>query len=61
MDLEIIMKSVRQRDTNIICYHLHNEFHGRTDTDSDFEKIMVSKWDTLGGEGMQWRFGMEML
>ena len=28
---------------------------------TDFEKLMVSKWDRLGGGEMHWGFGVEML
>ena len=38
-----------------------NELLCRTDTDSDFEKLMVSKGDSLGGGGMCWGCGMEIL
>ena len=37
----------------------HNELLCRTDT--DFEKCMVSKGDSLGGGGMHGGFGKEML
>jgi len=70
MDIEIIMLSeVRQWDTNVICYHLYVESKKRTQQTSlqnrnwliDFEKLMVTKGDSLTGEGMGWGFGMEML
>jgi len=44
-------------NTNVICYHMcnlkkgHNELLCRTDTDSQTEKLMVSKGDRLGGGG----------
>ena len=61
MDLEITMLSeLSQWDTNIICYHLHVESKKRTQRTSlqnrysptDFEKLMVSKWDRLGVRDM---------
>ena len=33
----------------------------RTDTDSDFEKIMISKGDSSGVGGMCWGCGKEIL
>ena len=68
-DLEMIMLSeVRQWDTNVICYHLYVESKKgiqRTSLQNrywftDFEKLMVTKGDRLGG-GVDWGFGMERL
>ena len=40
----------------------HNELLCRADTDStDFEKCTVSKGDSLGGGGIRWGCGMEIL
>ena len=72
MDLEIIMLSEvshTMRHTNIKCFHWHVESEKRTDWTSlqnrywltDFEKLLVSKGDSLEGRGMPWGFGMEML
>ena len=58
MDLEIIkLSEVRQRQTNIIWYHLYgnlkydtNELIYKTEIDSDIEnKLMVAKGE-MGGE-----------
>ena len=63
MDLEIMMLSeVRQWDTNITCYHLYLQSKKRTQWTSlqnrywltDFEKLVVSKGDSLGSWGMGW-------
>lgn len=39
----------------------YNELLCRIDTDSDLEKLMVSRGDRLGVGGMGWGFVMEML
>ena len=44
------MWNPKKRDTN--------ELISRTKTDSDFEKLMVTKGDRLGVGGMDWGFGM---
>ena len=60
-------KLVRQWDTHVICFHLHVESKKRTQWTSlhnrywltDFEKLMVSKWDGLGdgrwAGGLGWK------
>ena len=63
MDLEfIILSEVKQRKTNIICYHLYveckkNDTHKliyKTETDSQtekiFEEIIVEKFPNMGKE-----------
>ena len=71
MDLETIMqvKSAIQWDTNIKCFHWHVESEKSTQWTSlqnrywltDFEKLMVSGGDSLGGGGMCSDYGMEIL
>ena len=55
VDLEIIMLSeVRQRDTNLICYHLYVE--SKKKKDSQILKILWFPKETgcRGGEGWAW-------
>ena len=39
----------------------HDELLCRTDTDAQTLKRIVSKGDRLGGGGIHWELGMEML
>ena len=71
IDLEIILLSEVSQTVRhqFICSHLYvdskklgyNELLCRIDTDSQTEKLMVSKGDWLRTGGMGWGFGMEML
>ena len=70
MDLEITMltevsQTMRHQHQMLsLTWNLkkgHNELLCRTDTDSDFKKLRVSKGDRLVGRGICWGFGIEML
>ena len=61
MDLEIIMKLVRQWDTNVICYHLHEESKTRTQwtslhTDTDIQTLKNLRFPKETGCG--WKGGL---
>ena len=72
MYLEIIMLSEVSQTVRYQCHMLllicgiqkkkeYNELLCRRDIDSQTEKLMASKGDSLGGGGMGWGFGTEML
>ena len=46
------MWNLKKGQTELLC---------RTDTDSQTEKLMVSKGDSSGDGGMSWGCGMEIL